>query len=116
MLKDDCIFCDIIQGKLPSKKVYENERVYAFEDIKPAAPIHVLIVPKTHIATINDIRNEDQEYLSAMLLAAKEVAKILNIEENGYRLVFNTNSDACQTVFHIHLHLIAGRKFAWPPG
>lgn len=115
-MADDCLFCNIIKGKIPSKKVLENELVFAFEDINPQAPVHVLIVPKKHVATLNDVDASFDKYLSAMFAAAKELAAQKGIAAPGYRTVFNVNRDAGQEVFHLHLHLLGGRKFKWPPG
>jgi histidine triad (HIT) family protein len=113
---DDCLFCKIIKGEIKSKKVFENEKIFAFEDINPKAPVHILIVPKRHIASLNEITSKDKEILGEILLAAKNIAKEKNIDKSGYRTVFNTGSDAGQAVFHIHLHLLGGRKFSWPAG
>jgi len=110
------IFKSIINKDIPSKILYENDKVLCFEDVNAVAPYHFLIIPKKEIPTINDISNDDKELLGEMFIAAKEVAKLLKIEKNGYRLVFNCNEDAGQSVFHIHMHLIGGRKLGWPPG
>jgi histidine triad (HIT) family protein len=115
-MADDCLFCRIIDKKIPSKKVYEDGLVYAFEDINPQAPVHVLVVPKKHIPTVNDIKQEDSQYIMAMLSAAKKIAKDRGVSEKGYRAVFNVNADAGQTVFHLHLHVLGGRILSWPPG
>ena len=112
----DCLFCKIINGEIPSEKVYEDEFVYAFNDISPTAPVHVLIVPKKHISTINDIEKEDAELIGHIYLAAKKIAKEKKIAEDGYRVVTNCNKNAGQTVFHIHYHLIGGRELGWPAG
>ena len=112
----DCLFCNIINKSVPAKIVFENNSVLAFEDIKPQAPVHVLIIPKKHILSINDIEFEDREVCGEMLLAAKKIAKDLKINDSGYRTIFNTNQDGGQTVFHIHMHLLGGRKLKWPPG
>lgn len=112
----DCLFCRIVNGDIPAMKVFENERVLAFNDISPKAPCHVLIIPKKHIATINDISEQDQAVIGEMVLVAKDLAADKGIEEEGYRLVINCNRDAGQEVFHIHLHLLGGRTFTWPPG
>ena len=113
---DECIFCRIINRSLPSRIVFENESVVAFEDINPQSPTHILIVPRKHIPTLNDVRNEDQNLLGAVVLAASEIARDRQISGSGYRLVWNTNRGAGQSVFHIHLHLLGGRAMAWPPG
>ncbi len=110
------LFSKIIRGEIPSKKVYEDDYTYAFHDISPQAPIHVLIVPKREIVNVAEANENDVEVLGRVLLAAKEVAKILGVAESGYRLVFNNGAGAGQTVFHLHCHLIAGRELRWPPG
>ncbi|MBR4893082.1 MAG: histidine triad nucleotide-binding protein [Clostridia bacterium] len=112
----DCLFCKIINGEIPSQKVYEDEYVYAFNDISPTAPVHVLIIPKKHISTINDIEETDIELIGKIFIAVKKIAKQLNIAEDGYRIISNCNKNAGQTVFHIHFHLIAGRELGWPAG
>ena len=112
----DCLFCKIINGEVSANIIFENEDVLAFEDIEPQAPIHLLVIPKKHIASINDISLEDKNICAEMLLAAKELANIMNVNDSGYRTIFNTNKDAGQTVFHIHMHFLAGRKMKWPPG
>ncbi len=112
----DCIFCNIISGEIPSVKVYENEYVYAFNDISPVAPVHVLIIPKQHIASINDLTAENVNLISEVYLAAAEIAKQLGVAESGYRVVTNCGEAAGQTVHHIHFHLLGGRDLAWPPG
>ena len=110
------IFNKIINKEIEADIVFENEKVIAFKDINPVAPIHVLIIPKKNIKTINDIEENDKELIGELFLAAKKIAKDYNIDKNGYRLIFNCNDDAGQTVFHIHMHLLAGRKLSWPPG
>ena len=112
----DCIFCKIIAGDIPSKVVYEDDHVLAFRDLNPEAPTHVLVIPKTHISTINDISESQAELVGRMYLAAKKVAEIEGIAEEGYRTVMNCNARAGQTVFHIHLHVLGGRDMRWPPG
>ncbi len=112
----DCIFCNIIKGEIPSSKVYENEYVYAFNDISPVAPVHVLIIPKEHIESINDVTAENADLISKIYLAAGEIAKQLGVAESGYRVVSNCGEAAGQTVNHIHFHLLGGRDLAWPPG
>ena len=112
----DCLFCKIINGEIPSEKVYEDEYVYAFNDISPTAPVHVLIVPKKHISTINDIEDNDAELIGRIYLAAKKIAQEKGIAEDGYRVVTNCNQMAGQTVFHIHFHLLGGRELNWPAG
>jgi histidine triad (HIT) family protein len=112
----DCLFCKIREGEIPCDKVFENEGVIAFRDVNPQAPTHVLIVPRKHISTVNDLEEEDKDVVGKMLLAAKVIAADEGIAEDGYRLVLNCNSKAGQTVFHIHMHLIGGRVMTWPPG
>ena len=112
----ECIFCKIVKGEIQTGLLFENDRIIAFKDINPAAPVHILIIPKTHIETINDI--DDSNYILAgeMIKTAKHLAAEYGLSESGYRLVFNCNKDAGQEVFHIHLHLLGGRPFKWPPG
>jgi histidine triad (HIT) family protein len=112
----DSIFSKIIRREIPADIVFENEQVLAFRDINPQAPVHVLFIPKKAIATLNDAAAGDAELLGQLLLAAAEFAKREGFAESGYRTVFNCNRDAGQTVFHIHLHLLAGRPLMWPPG
>ncbi|MHA6483723.1 histidine triad nucleotide-binding protein [Paenibacillus sp. strain BS8-2] len=106
----DCIFCKIIEGSIPSKKVFENDRVLAFQDIQPAAPVHILIIPKKHIPTMNDIAPEDSELIGELFATAKQIAKEQGIDEAGYRLINNVNSDGGQVVYHLHIHLLGGKK------
>ena len=112
----DCLFCKIIDRTIPASLIYEDDRVIAFNDINPQAPTHVLIVPKRHIATINDVSTEDEQLVGELVRRAAVIAKERGLAAGGYRTVFNTNRDAGQTVFHIHLHLLGGRSMAWPPG
>jgi len=112
----DCIFCKIVSGEIPGDIVYENDDVLAFRDLNPQAPTHILVIPRRHIATINDLQDEDAELLGKMYLAAKEIAKSEGIDEVGYRTIMNCNAGAGQTVFHIHLHVLGGRQMTWPPG
>ncbi|HET8666873.1 MAG TPA: histidine triad nucleotide-binding protein [Terriglobales bacterium] len=112
---NDCLFCNAIQGKTPSSKVYEDEKVYAINDIRPQAPTHVLILPKKHIRGLKEAQAEDAEIIGHMLLAAAQIARERGIEQ-GYRTVFNVGPLAGQSVFHLHLHLIGGRALSWPPG
>ena len=111
-----CLFCRIVAGEIPATRVYEDEELLAFEDIKPEAPTHVLIVPKRHVATLNDLQQADDSMIGAMVRRASTIAKERGLDSSGYRTVFNTNGNAGQTVFHVHLHLLAGRRFGWPPG
>ncbi|HDQ25918.1 MAG TPA: histidine triad nucleotide-binding protein [bacterium] len=113
---DNCLFCRIIKGEVPSKKVYEDGDVLAFEDINPQAPVHILIIPKKHIESVSGIKEEDAAAAGRLLIAAGKIAADRAADKAGYRVVFNTGADAGQAVFHIHAHLLAGRKMAWPPG
>lgn len=112
----DCLFCKIIAGNIPSEKVYEDEYVYAFNDISPVAPVHVLIIPKKHISMINDVQTQDAEIMGRLFVAAQKITTTLGIAEEGYRTVMNCGEAAGQTVFHVHMHLLAGRELTWPPG
>jgi histidine triad (HIT) family protein len=111
----DCLFCRIIRGEIPAKKVYEDEETLVFEDIKPQAPTHVLIIPKKHIVGIRETKAEDAEIVGKLHLVAAQIARDRKIE-NGYRTVFNVGPGAGQSVFHLHLHLLGGRPLSWPPG
>lgn len=110
----ECLFCRIARGEVPAKIVRTTADCVAFEDINPQAPVHVLVIPKQHVATLNDA--DDPALVGRLALVAAEIARERGIAEGGYRTVINTNAEAGQTVFHIHLHLIGGRKLAWPPG
>lgn len=112
----DCIFCKIVNGDIPATKVYEDEDVLAFRDLNPQAPVHVLVIPRKHIATTNDLQPDDAALVGKMYLAAQQIARDEGISESGYRTVINCNAEAGQTVFHIHLHLLGGRPMGWPPG
>jgi histidine triad (HIT) family protein len=113
---DDCIFCKIVAGVIPSNKVFENDELIGFEDINPVAPTHILIVPKRHIATLNELEQSDSTLIGNMMLCATTIAKSRGLSEKGYRTVFNCMAGAGQAVFHIHLHLLGGRQLSWPPG
>lgn len=113
---DDCLFCKIVEGDIDTEKVYQDEQMVAFKDINPMAPTHILIVPRRHIATLNDINEEDASLLGGMIHRAARLAGEMSLAEEGYRLVFNCMPGAGQSVFHIHLHLLGGRIFRWPPG
>ncbi|MFF2481976.1 histidine triad nucleotide-binding protein [Paenibacillus sp. NPDC058071] len=106
----DCIFCKIIEGSIPSTKVYESDTVLAFKDIQPAAPVHIVIIPKKHIPTMNDVTDEDAAVIAELFAAARQIAKEQGIAEAGYRLVNNVNSDGGQVVYHLHVHLLGGKK------
>jgi histidine triad (HIT) family protein len=112
----DCLFCRIVKREIPASIVYEDDQVVAFNDINPQAPMHVLVVPKRHIASLNDLQAEDDQIVGEMVRRAAALAKERGLSERGFRTVFNTNRDAGQTVFHIHLHLVGGRPMNWPPG
>ncbi len=111
---NDCLFCKIIKGEIPSQKVYEDEYVYAFKDINPVAPVHVLVIPKEHIACADDVSAENSKFVAKVFEAISKIAKELNLKD-GYRIVNNCGENAGQTVFHMHFHLIAGGTFGWPP-
>lgn len=113
---EDCLFCKIIAGDIPSNKVYEDDMVYAFYDIEPQAPEHILIIPKKHFDSILSVAGKDFEYVDRMIEAAQKLAKEKGFEKDGFRLVFNTGKDGGQTVQHLHLHLLGGRSLQWPPG
>ena len=111
----DCIFCRIVSGEIPSQKAYEDEWIYAFHDLEPQAPVHVLIVLKKHLDSLDDATLDDQALLGHLLLKVKEIAESLGLE-NGYRLVANTGADGMQSVKHLHFHLLGKRRMLWPPG
>ena len=111
----DCLFCKIVEGEIPSTKVYEDDMILAFRDLEPQAPEHVLVIPKKHIASLDDVTEEDQEILGYLMCKIKDIAADLGIE-NGYRVVNNCGEDGLQTVKHIHFHLLVKRKMTWPPG
>ena len=112
----DCLFCKILAGDIPAEIIYESNTAIAFRDINPQAPTHVLIIPRKHIATINDIESTDHAIVGSLYSAAREIATAEGIADEGYRAVMNCNAAAGQTVFHIHLHLLGGREMGWPPG
>jgi len=112
----DCIFCKIVSGDIPANIVYQDDDVLAFRDLGPQAPVHVLVIPKRHISTINDLQPEDAELIGKMYLAARLIAKQEGMDESGYRCVMNCNADGGQTVNHIHLHVLGKRQMVWPPG
>ena len=112
----DCLFCRIAAGEIPATLVHQDERTIAFSDINPQAPLHLLIVPRRHIATLNDLTPADDDLVGSMFRTAASLAKQHGYAERGYRTVFNCNREGGQSVFHIHLHLLAGRGMAWPPG
>ena len=111
-----CLFCKIVAGEIPSKRVHEDDDVVAFEDTNPQAPLHLLVIPKRHIPTLNDLTAGDDALVGQLARRAAALAKERGYDASGYRTVFNCNSDAGQTIFHIHLYLLAGRRLSWPPG
>jgi len=115
-MKTDCLFCKIVQKDIPAKIAYEDAAVLAFHDIRPQAPHHILIIPKKHIATVNDIDVTDNALIGQMVQVAKRLAAELGVDEKGYRLNLNCNREGGQEVYHLHLHLLAGRQMRWPPG
>ena len=115
-MADDCLFCKILAGEIPADKVYEDEEVFAFRDINPAAPTHILIIPREHIEKVSETTAEHEALLGKLVLRANEIARQEGIESDGYRLVFNNGLHGGQTVYHVHLHILGGRQFAWPPG
>jgi histidine triad (HIT) family protein len=112
----DCLFCRIAAKSIPAKVVAETPDALAFHDIQPQAPVHALVIPKKHVATLNDAQEADAALLGKLVLLAKDVAKTLGVDAPGWRLVANTNKDAQQSVFHVHLHVLGGRRLEWPPG
>jgi histidine triad (HIT) family protein len=111
----DCLFCKILEGEIPAERVYEDDQVIAFRDINPQAPFHCLIIPRKHIATLNDIADDDREVVGHMIQAASKIAQQQGFDQDGYRTVFNCNTHGGQTVYHIHLHLLGGKPMGWPP-
>lgn len=116
MLKQDCIFCRIVKKEIPAKVVYEDNKILAFEDLKPQAPVHVLVIPKHHIEKVSDLNDSNLHLVASLVMAAKDIARDRKIQDSGYRIVMNCNRDAGQEVLHLHLHLLGGRLFGWPPG
>ncbi len=114
MSAENCIFCKIVAGEIPSKRVYEDDKCVAFDDLNPQAPTHILVIPREHVDSLDKASNAEE--LGDLLLAAARIAREKGFSENGYRVVINTNSDGGQTVFHLHVHLLAGRPFVFPPG
>ncbi len=113
---ENCLFCKIAKGEIPSKIVYQDEHVVAFEDINPQAPVHVLLIPRQHIASIADLTLVDGVVLAQIFTTAQKVSQEMKIGESGYRIVSNVGPDAGQAVFHLHFHMLGGRRFGWPPG
>ena len=115
-MSENCIFCKIIAGDIPSKKVYEDDVCVAFNDISPQAPTHLLVIPREHFASLDEAESKHKEVLGHLLLTAAEIARNNGFAKKGYRVVINTNDDGGQTVFHLHVHLLGGRQFIFPPG
>jgi histidine triad (HIT) family protein len=115
-MSESCIFCKIVRGEIPVERTLETEHAIVFPDASPATPIHHLVIPKQHIASLDAMTEEDRAVMGDVLYAARQAARQLGVSENGYRLVANTNRDAGQEVYHVHFHLMAGRGFRWPPG
>jgi len=113
---NDCLFCKIVKREVPASIVYEDDRVLAFNDINPQAPTHILVIPKQHVATLNDLSPDHDAMIGELVRRAAAIAKDRGLSAGGFRTVFNTNREAGQTVFHVHLHLIGGRRLTWPPG
>ncbi len=113
---EECIFCKIINKDLPASIIYEDERMIAFDDINPQAPVHVLLIPKEHYSSLNDIPEEKKDILSHLIIKAREIAQEKEIAGSGYRIVLNTARESGQDVLHIHFHLLGGRQMTWPPG
>ena len=116
MAEQNCLFCRIVAGEIPAEKVYEDETAIAFRDINPQAPVHVLVIPRAHVASLDEARQVEEAELGRLLLAAVRVAHQEGLAEGGYRTVINTGAGAGQSVFHLHLHVIGGRALSWPPG
>ena len=111
-----CLFCKMVSGEIKPNTVYEDSDVLAFRDIHPQAPVHILVIPKKHIATLNDLNQRDEDLVGKLITTAARIAKESGVAESGYRTVMNCNADAGQSVFHVHLHLLGGRVMRWPPG
>ena len=115
-MAEDCLFCKIAAGEIPSDEVYSDENYYAFRDINPAAPTHILVIPRKHVSRITDAEENDPGMMGGLLLAANAIARREGLVEKGLRYVINTNVDGGQTVYHVHLHILGGRQMTWPPG
>ena len=113
---NDCLFCRIVEKKIPAKIVHEDDQTLAFDDVNPQAPVHTLVIPKKHVAAVLNCNAQDEGLLGQLLLACAKVAKQKGLAESGYRVVVNTGRDGGQTVFHLHVHVMGGRHMAWPPG
>ncbi len=115
-MAENCLFCKMVSGAIKADVVYQDDDVLAFRDINPQAPTHILVIPKQHVTTLNDLRDENVKLAGALLMGAQRIAKDLGIAQTGYRTVINTNHEGGQVVFHVHLHLLGGRQMRWPPG
>lgn len=115
-MEGDCIFCKIIEKKIPSSIVYEDKNTLAFEDINPQAPVHIITIPKKHIERVSELKEEDSDLISKIIFAGNKIAKEKGLIDSGYRFVINCNRDAGQAVFHLHMHILGGRRMGWPPG
>jgi len=115
-MSDDCLFCKIVSGTIPADIVYQDDRILAFSDINPQAPTHVLIIPKRHMATVDEVRSEHAALLGELFVTASKIAEDQGLRQGGYRMVVNCGEGAGQSVFHVHMHLLGGRPMAWPPG
>jgi histidine triad (HIT) family protein len=111
-----CVFCEIVAGRAPAKRAYEDEEVLAFQDLRPQAPVHTLVVPKRHIASLLDLEGADDALVGRLVRCGREVARASGLDQRGFRLVLNCGPDAGYSVFHIHLHVVGGRRLGWPPG
>jgi histidine triad (HIT) family protein len=116
IMMSDCLFCGIVEGRVPGDVVYRDESVVAFRDLRPQAPVHVLIVPRKHVATISDLEGNDQAVVNQIFVVIAKLAREQGIAESGFRVVINSGADAGQSVFHLHFHLLGGRHLSWPPG
>lgn len=116
MANDNCLFCNIAARKIPAKTVFEDDDVIAFEDIKPQAPVHIIIIPRRHIETLEAATEADAAIVGKLVMSARKIARSKGIAASGYRVVINCNKDSGQEIFHIHVHLLGGRRFTWPPG
>lgn len=112
----ECIFCQIVAGTIPTKKIYEDDQVIAFDDINPQAPVHMLVIPKQHVVSLDDTQDSDAALLGQLMVVCAKMARQRALAESGYRVVTNIGREAGQTVFHLHLHVLGGRTFSWPPG
>ena len=116
MGQEDCVFCQVLKKKLPGKIEYEDDDLAVIWDINKQAPVHLLVIPKKHVAKLSDVEDDESDLLCKMFVVAKNMAKRLNLDEKGYRLVVNEGRDAGQSIFHLHMHLLSGRRLMWPPG